>query len=120
MLDRTPQLSFAKATDSFAMYYNYILYSEKADLLYYGYTTDLKKRLTSHNNGENFATKPYLPWKILWYCAFPTDKQAKAFELYLKSGSGKAFTRKRLVALAKDKMETMTPQVSEARRAKAT
>ncbi len=101
-----PQLSFAKATDSFAMYYNYILYSEKADLLYYGYTTDLQKRFAQHNAGESFATKPYIPWRLLWYCAFPTAKQAKAFELYLKSGSGKAFTRKRLVALPKDSPKT--------------
>ena len=70
--------------------------------MYYGYSADLRNRVLSHNQGKNFATKPYIPWKLVWYCAFPTSAQAKAFEQYLKSGSGKAFTRKRLVALPKD------------------
>jgi hypothetical protein len=47
---------------------------------------------------------PHLPWKLVWYGAFETEKQSKNFEEYLKSGSGKAFAYKRLisVALAKD------------------
>ena len=44
------------------------------------------------------------------------DKQkAKDFELYLKSGSGKAFAYKRLVAFAKDvKGENSVPKLSDA------
>lgn len=87
------------------MYYTYILYSSKSKTLYYGYTRDIKKRLNSHNSGQNKATKPNIPWKLIWYCAFPTLKQAKDFEMYLKSGSGKAFAYKRLAnltALKKD------------------
>lgn len=40
----------------------------------------------------------------MFYTAFETLKQAEDFELYLKSGSGKAFAYKRLVseALKKD------------------
>jgi len=40
----------------------------------------------------------------MWYCGFVNEQKAKDFELYLKSGSGKAFVYKRLVnvALAKD------------------
>lgn len=50
------------------------------------------------------ATRPHIPWRLVWYGAFEIEKQAKDFELYLKSGSGKAFAYKRLVkvALAKD------------------
>jgi hypothetical protein len=45
-----------------------------------------------------------MPWKLVWYGAFETEKQARDFELYLKCGSGKAFSYKRLisVALARD------------------
>lgn len=87
------------------MFYNYILRSSKSKIFYYGYTKDLVKRLHEHNVGLSSSTKPHRPWKLVWYCAFPTEKQAKDFELYLKSGSGKAFAYKRLVSvvLAKDK-----------------
>ncbi|MFC1790710.1 GIY-YIG nuclease family protein [Patescibacteria group bacterium] len=84
------------------MFYVYILKSSKSNILYYGYTTDLKKRFEEHNRGLSRSTKPHRPWKLAWYCAFQSRKLAKDFELYLKSGSGKAFTKKRLVAVAKD------------------
>ena len=84
------------------MYYVYILKSSKSQTLYYGYTEDLKKRFQEHNEGKSNYTKPLMPWKLIWYCAFPSEKQAKDFELYIKSGSGKAFVYKRLVALKKD------------------
>ncbi len=79
------------------MYYVYILYSSKSRDFYYGYSTDLKKRFAEHNSGLSKATKPYIPWKLVWYCGFETRKLAKDFELYIKSGSGKAFAYKRLV-----------------------
>lgn len=86
------------------MYYVYILQSSKSRILYYGYTADLKKRIHEHNTSQSKFTKGHLPWKLAWYCAFENKHEAKDFELYLKSGSGKAFVYKRLVnvALAKD------------------
>lgn len=86
------------------MYYIYILQSSKSHLLYYGYTVNLRKRLTEHNEGKSQFTKGHVPWKLICYCAFEAKQKAKDFELYLKSGSGKAFVYKRLVnvALAKD------------------
>ena len=78
--------------------------SSKSHIFYYGYTRDLKKRLFEHNRGLSNATKPHIPWKLVWYGGFESEKPAKDFELYLKSGSDKAFAYKRLVseALAKD------------------
>lgn len=86
------------------MYYTYILRSSKSSIFYYGSTSNLKKRFYEHNAGLSKATKPHVPWILEWYCGFPTRKQAEDFELYLKSGSGKAFAYKRLVteALKKD------------------
>ena len=86
------------------MYYCYILLSLKSHIFYYGSTKNLKARIKFHNEGKVKSTMPHLPWKLVWYGAFETEKQSKNFEEYLKSGSGKAFAYKRLVsvALAKD------------------
>lgn len=86
------------------MYYVYILQSLKSNTLYYGYTQDLKKRLNEHNAGRSKYTKAHTPWKLVWYCGFLEEQKAKDFELYIKSGSGKAFVYKRLVALTKDEI----------------
>lgn len=80
------------------MYYVYILKSSKSGILYYGYTIDLKKRFSEHNSGKSKFTKGHIPWELVFYCAFLEKQKAKDFELYLKSGSGKAFTYKRLVS----------------------
>ncbi len=82
------------------MYYCYILLSSKSHIFYYGYTNNLKTRLKLHNEGSVKSTKPHLPWQLVWYGAFETEKQAKDFESYLKSGSGKAFAYKRLISVA--------------------
>ncbi|MDO8487004.1 MAG: GIY-YIG nuclease family protein [Candidatus Curtissbacteria bacterium] len=79
------------------MYYVYILQSSKSGIFYYGYTTDLKKRFKEHNESKSKFTSGHIPWKLVFYCAFIDKKKAKDFELYLKSGSGKAFAYKRLV-----------------------
>ena len=84
------------------MYYVYILQSSKSHILYYGYTADLKKRIKEHNNGNTKFTKGHLPWELVWYCGFNHKQKAKDFELYLKSGSGKAFVYKRVVVLEKE------------------
>lgn len=86
------------------MVYTYILLSSKSHIFYYGFASDLKERFRQHNSGQVKSTSPHIPWKLVWYGAFSTEKEAKDFELYLKTGSGKAFAYKRLVpkALAKD------------------
>lgn len=84
------------------MYYVYILRSSKSKIFYYGYTLNLVRRVKEHNNGETKFTKGHMPWKLAWYCAFESKQRAKDFELYLKSGSGKAFAYKRLVKRSKE------------------
>lgn len=79
------------------MYYVYVLKSSKSGKLYYGYTDNLKRRIREHKEGKSRYTKGNLPVKLVFYSAFEDKKIAKDFELYLKSGSGKAFTYKRLV-----------------------
>lgn len=92
--------SFAKASEwlYLSMYYSYILLSSKSHIFYYGYTSDLRNRFKLHNTGKVFSTKPHIPWKLVWYGSFDSELEAKDFEQYLKSGSGKAFAYKRLVS----------------------
>jgi putative endonuclease len=77
--------------------YVYILQSEQdAEHFYTGITDDLGARLSEHNSGEVAHTARYRPWNIKSYVAFTGDTRALAFEKYLKSGSGRAFAKKRL------------------------
>ena len=80
------------------MHYAYILRSlSDPDKLYYGSTADLKARFSVHNAGGNVSTKPFRPWELAWYGAFAKKQTAVDFEKYLKTASGKAFAKKRLI-----------------------
>jgi len=63
---------------------------------YVGFTTDVKQRLKSHNEGASVHTRKYKPWKLVSYFALDDERRAREFEYYLKSGSGRAFANKRL------------------------
>ncbi|MBL7116096.1 MAG: GIY-YIG nuclease family protein [Kiritimatiellae bacterium] len=79
------------------MYYVYLLRSIKfPDQKYVGFSEDVDTRFKDHNNGKSIHTAKYRPWKLVTYHAFTDKKQAKEFEQYLKSGSGRAFASKRL------------------------
>lgn len=72
------------------MFYVYILESQKnRGRFYIGYTTDLKDRFKRHNAGEVFASKPYLPWKLIFYEAYIKSSDAKRREVYLKTAKGR-------------------------------
>lgn len=76
-------------------YYVYILQSTKfKETFYTGFTADIKKRLAKHNNGEVISTSKFKPWIIKNAFAFTEKEKALAFEKYLKSHSGRAFTKK--------------------------
>ena len=79
------------------MFYVYLLRSElHPEQTYIGLSEDLKARLIKHNEGGSPHTAKYRPWVIVTYIAFESRKQAAQFETYLKSGSGRAFAKKRL------------------------
>ena len=78
------------------MFYIYVLESLKNGNLYTGYTNDLKKRLQEHNRGLNTSTKPYSPWKIIYYEACLNEKDAKRREGYLKTTQGQRLMKRRL------------------------
>ena len=79
------------------MYYIYILQSQKDKSYYTGMSEDVEKRLQDHNWLQANYSKTKAPFELIWYCSFKDKKKALDFEKYLKSGSGFAFARKRLV-----------------------
>lgn len=77
------------------IYYVYILQSLNYPEHYYvGYTTNLKNRLTDHNSGGTTSTSKYKPLKIKNAISFLEKEKALEFEKYLKSHSGRAFSKK--------------------------
>jgi putative endonuclease len=80
-------LSVAKVTMKF--YYVYVLQNFPKNYLYIGYSEDLRKRLISHNKGQNKSTKPYIPLELIHYEAYKNIDDAKRREFYLKSNRGK-------------------------------
>ena len=78
------------------MFYVYHLQSLKnSNQRYIGYTTDIKERLTKHNEGGSVHTRRDKPWDLILVHCFKERDKALAFEKYLKSGSGNAFAKKR-------------------------
>jgi putative endonuclease len=69
--------------------YVYILESLDSNHFYVGITDDLRARLAKHNAGEVPHTSKYGPRRIKTYLAFSDEKQAIAFEKYLKTASAK-------------------------------
>lgn len=74
-------------------YYVYILQSLKLDWIYVGSTSDLRKRFKSHNDGENLSTKGYVPFKLIFYEAYLSKKDALRREEYFKTTKGKTTLR---------------------------
>lgn len=66
------------------MFYTYILKSEKDKRLYMGSARDLRKRLKEHNSGLVKSTRLRTPFKIIYYEAYASEKDAREREHNLK------------------------------------
>ena len=78
------------------MFYVYVIESLNNDNLYVGCTNDLVKRIKEHNQGINFSTKPYKPWKCIYYEACLNETDAKRREKYFKTTQGNRLLKRRL------------------------
>jgi len=78
------------------MFYTYVLKSQKDNKLYIGYSNDLKRRLSEHNNGKVEATKSRRPIILVYYEACLDEKKAIAREKYFKTGFGRRFLKNRI------------------------
>ena len=76
------------------MYVVYALYSEQFNKIYIGYTSNLEQRLISHNEKATKGyTVKYRPWKIVYWEACTSKKEALIREKQLKSAKGREFVK---------------------------
>jgi predicted GIY-YIG superfamily endonuclease len=88
------------------VWYVYFLELKNGDI-YVGSTSDLRRRFASHQQGSVTATRMYLPATLRSYVAVEDELNARRLERYFKSGSGKAFAKKRLLASARSDLDQL-------------
>jgi putative endonuclease len=76
------------------MFVTYVLYSEKFDKIYIGYTSDLVDRFNSHNylSSKGF-TANFRPWIVIYVEFHETKSKAMMREKQLKTSRGREFCR---------------------------
>jgi len=77
------------------LHHVYILESEDGRHHFVGLTNDIERRLTEYNAGYVKHTAKFRPWIMRTVIGFDDRAKAAAFEFYLKTGSGRAFAKKR-------------------------
>ena len=79
------------------MYFIYILYSEKADKYYVGFTSSPEARLAKHNTQENFNTytRKYRPWVLkALFAVSEKEGEAKILETFIKKQKSRKLIEK--------------------------
>lgn len=77
-------------------YYVYTLFSLQDHKFYTGFTSDLRNRLSQHARGEVKSTANQRPFKLIHYDYFINEEDARAREVFLKSGFGRNQLKKAL------------------------
>lgn len=73
---------------------HYVYYLLRKDMkIYTGSTSDLKRRISEHEQGKVTSTKPFLPVQLIGYEAFVVGSDARRREKYLKTTEGKRLFR---------------------------
>ena len=62
----------------------YIIFSEKHNVFYKGYSQNPFNRLIQHNNGLSRYTSHRTPWNLVFIKAFSSKSDALKYELMLK------------------------------------
>lgn len=76
----------------------YVLRSGSDPTRYYvGLTSDVARRLETHNSGGSRHTVANRPWHLVVAVEFSNENSAALFERYLKTGSGRAFAKRHFV-----------------------
>lgn len=77
------------------MHIVYLLRSQKnPNRVYVGLCSNMKNRLAEHNTGECKTTTEHRPWGVDIAIYFSNEQKAHSFERYLKTGSGRAFSKR--------------------------
>jgi len=83
------------------VWFIYVLYYQKLDRYYVGYTDDLDRRLERHNSGWGRYTKAGIPWRLEYYEPISSKREAITREREIKRRK----SRKYIEALIKGKKE---------------
>ena len=76
-------------------FYVYLIMSKRDQRIrYFGITRNLKSRMAKHNSGGCLHTAKFRPRRVEVAVAFRSEEKARAFERYLKTGSGREFSRR--------------------------
>lgn len=84
------------------MYYAYVLYSYKDKKLYIGFTSDLKRRINEHKNGQARSTRYRGKLQLIYYEAFLSKTDALYREKYYKTGWGRNYIKRLLSTSLKE------------------
>jgi putative endonuclease len=74
-------------------YFVYILFSQKDHLLYIGYSSNLEKRVSDHNNGNTKSTAHRRPLQLIFCEGYLYKEDAMKREGYFKTTAGKKAIR---------------------------
>ena len=78
-------------------YYIYVIKSKKDNRWYTGFTVDIRKRLKEHEEGKYDSwTKGRGPFELIYFEGCNNKTDAKAREIYLKTGMGKRYLQNRI------------------------
>jgi putative endonuclease len=73
------------------MFFVYIIYSQKLDKFYTGYTEDLVQRLDQHNSGFSKYTSKADDWNLMFSKEFETRLLAHRYELAIKKKKSRKY-----------------------------
>ena len=76
------------------MYYVYILINKIKTKTYVGCTDNLDRRIFEHNSGKVRSSKPYLPYKLLYFEQYKDLKNARRRERFFKTTTGRKFLKR--------------------------
>jgi putative endonuclease len=71
--------------------YVYIIYSQKLNKYYIGYSTDLEKRLTEHNSSKSSFTAKASDWVLKYSESFSNRESAMKREKEIKSKKSRKY-----------------------------
>jgi len=76
------------------MFFAYVLKSINHEYYYKGHCENLERRLNQHNSGMTESIRPYIPFSLIYFEEFETEKQAIEREKYFKTSAGRRFLKK--------------------------
>ena len=79
------------------MFYTYLIKSKKDGELSIGSTDNLRRRFQEHNKGLNRSTKYRIPFELVYYEAYKSEKDARDREHNLKLRTNALNQLKRII-----------------------